>query len=187
MKTHLRAAFVLVALFTALTGLVYPLGVTALAQFAFPLAANGSLVQRDGVPVGSRLIGQGFAGAGYLHPRPSAVSYDGATSSGTNLGPTSAKLADRLAADAAVLRTEGLAGPIPADALTASGSGLDPHISPNWALAQAPRIAAARGVSEDVVRQVISAHIEGRSFGLIGEPRVNVLLANLALDREAGK
>lgn len=184
MFSQLRPALVLVILFTLLTGLAYPLAITGIA-LALPGPANGSLVSRDGVVVGSSLIGQPFSDARYVHPRPSAAGggYDGSASSGTNLAPTSATLAERLLTDSAALAD--VPRPLPADAITTSGSGLDPHVSPEWALAQVPRIAAARGVEEGVVRSIVAAHIEGRLFGLIGEPRVNVLMVNLALDEDA--
>jgi K+-transporting ATPase ATPase C chain len=198
--SYLRPALVLLVLFTALTGLAYPLAMTGIGQALFPGAANGSLVRNaSGTIVGSDLIGQNFTGAGYLHPRPSATSgpdpadpskttdlpYNAAASTGSNLGPTSQKLSDRLKAGEEALRAEGITGPIPADAITTSGSGLDPHTSPAYALAQAPRIAQARNrPAADIVR-LIEANTESRSFGLIGEPRVNVLRVNRALDANA--
>ncbi len=187
MLTFLRPALTLLIAFTLLTGLAYPLALTEAAQALFPREARGSLVIREGTVVGSALIGQGFAGAAYFHPRPSAAGtgYDASASSGTNLGPTSARLAERLKSDADALRADGLAGPLPADAVTASGSGLDPHISPAYARAQVPRVAAARQTDPALVRALVEAHIEGPQFGVFGDPRVNVLALNLALDARA--
>jgi K+-transporting ATPase ATPase C chain len=176
-----------------LTGLIYPYVMTGAAQVLFPWRANGSLVTDEkGEVVGSELIAQGFANPGYLQPRPSAAGekgYDAASSSGSNLGPTSKKLQDRIKEDLKRLKEENPngAGPVPADLVTASGSGLDPHISPQGALWQVPRVAKARGVASDRVKAVVDANVEGRTFGILGEPRVNVLLVNLALDRQFGK
>lgn len=181
MLTHLRPALALTAFFTLLTGLAYPLAMTGTAQALFPAAANGSLIEREGSVMGSSLIAQPFSGAAYLHPRPSASDWNAAGTGASNLGPTSATLiatvAERRAAWEAA---NGSTAPI--DAVTASGSGLDPHISPENALAQVARIAAARGVDEGAVRAVIETAIEGPFLGLYGEPRVNVLLTNIALD-----
>lgn len=189
-RTLLRPAIVLTLLLCAVTGLVYPGVVTGLAQLLFPRQANGSLVEADGRVVGSELIGQSFTRPEYFHPRPSAAGqgYDAAASAGTNKGPTDRKLADTLIAGnvARVVEEDGATrGKIPADMVTASASGLDPHISPANAELQVVRVARARGVSPDRVREVLREHTEGRQFGFLGEPRVNVLLLNLALDRVA--
>lgn len=176
-----------------LTGLLYPFLMTGLAQVLFPWRANGSLVTDDkGQVVGSELIAQGFANPAYFQPRPSAAGekgYDATASSGSNLGPTSKKLRDRITEDFKRLKKQNpdAAGPVPAEILTASGSGLDPDLSPQAALWQVPRVANARGIAADRIRAVVEAHIEGRTFGILGEPRVNVLLLNLALDRQLGR
>lgn len=176
-----------------LTGLVYPLGVTGLSQLLFSSQANGSLVTDDrGQAVGSSLIGQSFVGPAYFWGRPSAAGatgYDATSSSGSNLGPTSQKLRDRIVADLARLRETNpdATGPVPIDLVTASASGLDPHVSPEAARWQVPRVAHARGVAADRVQQVLEAQIEGRDLGVLGEPRVNVLLLNLALNRQFGR
>lgn len=181
MLTHLRPAIALTVLFTLLTGLAYPLAMTGIAQTLFPAAANGSLILREGTVIGSSLIAQAFEGDAYLHPRASASGYNAAGTGATNLGPTSAKLiADVAARRAAWETTNGTSAPI--DAVTTSGSGLDPHISPEAALAQANRIAAARGADPAAVRALIEGVVDGRTLGLYGEPRVNVLLTNIALD-----
>lgn len=190
MLNHIRPALVMVVLFTGLLGVAYPLAVTGVAQAAFPSQANGSLVKdADGKVVGSALVGQAFVQPAYLHPRPSAAGegYDASASSGTNMGPLNADLAARVKDDTARLKAENPTGAIPADAVTASASGLDPHVSPQYAAFQISRIAKARGVKEAQVREVIENHIEGRTFGVLGQPRVNVLLTNRALDVRLGR
>ena len=187
LKHQLRPAIVLTLLFCIITGLVYPGVVTALAQLLFPHQANGSLISANAHVVGSKLIGQSFARPEYFHPRPSAAGsgYDGTASGGTNKGPTDAKLADTLiaqAVDSAVNLDGAVKGRIPADLVTSSGSGLDPHISPASALLQVARVARARRLDDSVVRALMERHVEGRQFGFFGEPRVNVLVLNLALD-----
>ena len=189
MLSQIRPALVSMTLFTAVLGLGYPLVVTGIAQAAFPAKANGSLISdRGGKPVGSALIGQPFDGAAYLHPRPSAAGdgYDAAASSGSNYGPLNADYMARVKADADALRAESQAA-IPVDAVTASGSGLDPHISPMFAERQVQRIAAARGAPPARVREAIAAATEGPTLGFLGQPRVNVLKANLALDAALGR
>ncbi|WBT06054.1 K(+)-transporting ATPase subunit C [Brevundimonas vesicularis] len=189
MVNQLRPALVMTALFTVLLGLAYPLAVTGIAQVAFPDQANGSLVRdAGGRVVGSSLIGQPFVGATYLHPRPSAAGdgYDAAASSGSNMGPLNPDLIARVAESAQTIRAEDGPGVIPADAVTTSGSGLDPDVSPAYARLQAARIARARGVSVQQVQSIIDAHIEGAFLGFIGQPHVNVLLTNRALDARFG-
>jgi K+-transporting ATPase ATPase C chain len=176
-----------------LTGLIYPFAMTGLAQILFPWRANGSLVTDEkGQVVGSELIAQGFANPAYLQPRPSAAGekgYDPTSSGGSNLGTTSKKLQERVARDVKRLKEEDpdAGGPVPVELVTASGSGLDPHVSPQGARWQVPRIAKARGISAERVQAVVDANVEGRTFGILGEPRVNVLLVNLALDRQFGR
>lgn len=195
MLTLFRPALVLLAFFTVLTGILYPLAITGVAHVLFPQAANGSLVVRDGRIVGSSLIGQPFTSDKYFWPRPSATSaadpndpsktvdapYNATGSSGSNLGPLSKKLVDRVATD--VQRIGNGKGGVPGDAVTTSASGLDPHISPAYAMLQVDRVAKARGVQSRRLRLLVEQSVESRWLGLIGEPRVNVLLLNLALDR----
>jgi potassium-transporting ATPase KdpC subunit len=202
MLSQIRPAIVLLVLFTALTGLAYPLAITGIAQVVMPGHANGSLVSVDGKPVGSILIGQNFAADKYFRGRPSATQgqdpahpddssktvdtpYNAANSVGSNLGPTSQKLLDRVKADVTAKRAAGLTGPVPADSVTTSASGLDPHISPENAVAQIAAVAKARNLPVDKVRALVDENIQGRFLGLIGEPRVNVLRLNMALDAMA--
>ena len=187
MRTQLRPAFVSLAALTLITGLLYPLVVTGMAQVLFPRQANGSLMLLDGRPVGSSLIGQPFDAPNYFWGRPSATSpfpYNASASSGSNLGPTNDALMKAVQARIHALKTADPDNPvsIPVDLVTASGSGLDPHITPASAAYQVRRVARARGMEEDVVRQLVSQQTEGRQFGILGEPRVNVLALNLALD-----
>jgi K+-transporting ATPase ATPase C chain len=187
MFAELKPAILITIVLTILTGILYPLAVTGAAQALFHKQANGSLIERNGQVIGSELIGQNFTKPEYFHPRPSAAGngYDAANSAGSNLGPTNPALADRLTKDAAQFRKDNpdFTGPIPADAITTSASGLDPDITPANALAQASRVAKARGASVESVTNLVQANIQNRDLGVLGEPRVNVLKLNMALDQ----
>jgi K+-transporting ATPase ATPase C chain len=189
MKKNLITAVLMTLVTTVLFGLLFPLVITGLAQVLFPKQASGELLTRNGKVVGSRLIGQSFSAAGYFHSRPSSAGagYDADNSGGSNFGPTNLALVARVQGDADRLQAENPGAAIPMDLLTTSGSGLDPHISPEAAEFQVPRIAKERGLSEDAVRQAIRQHTESRQFGFLGEPRVNVLELNLALDEISPK
>ena len=196
MLKEIRPAIIVLLGLTVITGLVYPLAMTGIAEVVFPRQAQGSLIEKDGKVIGSALIGQVFADDKYFHGRPSATNapdpkdatktidapYNAANSMGSNLGPTSKALADRVKADVDKLKAENPSAPIPVDLVTTSGSGLDPDISPAAALFQVPRVAKARSLPVEQVRALVEGQVEGRTFGLLGEPRVNVLKLNLALD-----
>jgi potassium-transporting ATPase KdpC subunit len=200
MLREIRPAIVVLFALTLITGLAYPLAMTGIAQVLFPRQAQGSLIERNGAVIGSELIGQQFETAKYFHGRLSATTtpdpndatktvpapYNAANSGGSNLGPSNKALIDRVQGDIDKLKQENPSAPVPADLVTTSASGLDPHISPEAALFQVPRIAKTRNLPEDRIRQLVADHTEGRLFGLLGEPRVNVLLLNVALDQLAG-
>lgn len=185
MLKQLRPAIVMIALFTVLTGLAYPLAMTGLAQLAFPVQANGSLLMRNDRVIGAEMIGQSFRSERYFHGRPSAADYNAAASSGSNLGATNKGLVDAVRERAASVSRDG-AGTVPVDLVTASGSGLDPHLTPEAALVQVERIAAVRGIPARELRAMVANAIEPRSLGLFGEPRVNVLRLNMMLDEMQG-
>jgi potassium-transporting ATPase KdpC subunit len=184
LSRNLVTAALMTVVTTLLLGVIYPLGITAIAQVLFPAQANGQLIERNGKVVGSRIIGQAFSSQGYFRPRPSAAGagYDAANSAGTQLGPTNKKLIDNVRANVEAARKENASAPVPIDLVTTSASGLDPHVSPAAADFQVPRVARERGMPEGDVRALVAAHTKGRQLGFLGEPRVNVLELNLALD-----
>jgi potassium-transporting ATPase KdpC subunit len=187
LRRNLLIAVLMTVVTTLLLGIVYPMVVTALAQTMFPDKANGQLVsRRDGQLIGSRIIGQAFSSPEYFHGRPSAAGtgYDAANSGGSNLGPTNKKLVDAVTANVSAARADNPTAPVPIDLVTASGSGLDPHVSPAAALFQVPRVAHERGAAEADIRRLVEAQAEDRQFGFFGEPRVNLLLLNLTLDQQ---
>lgn len=184
MKKNLITSVLMTIATTVLLGIIYPLAVTGLAQVLFPKKANGQLVEVKGKVIGSRIIGQAFTGPGYFHPRPSAVSYDAANSNGSQWGPTNQKLIDRVKGDVANVEAENPGTPVPIDLVTASASGLDPHITPANAEFQLPRVAKERGTTPEQMRSLVAKHTEQRQFGFLGEPRVNVLEMNLELDEQ---
>ena len=183
MKRNLLTAFLMTIVTTILLGIMYPLVVTGLAQLLFPKQANGELIEVKGKVIGSGLLAQSFTTAGYFHPRPSAVNYDASNSNGSQLGPTNRALVDRVKGDLTTLQAENPGTPVPIDLVTTSASGLDPDITLAAADFQIPRVAKARGMSEDAVREAVRQHTEPRQLGFLGEPRVNVLELNLALDK----
>ncbi len=186
MKKNLGISIAMTVLTTVLLGLIYPVVVTGLAQLIFPHKANGQLIEKNGKVIGSKIIGQGFTAPGYFHSRPSAAGngYDAANSGGSNLGPTNQKLLDRVKSDVTAAQAENPVAAVPIDMVTTSASGFDPHITPVNAEFQLPRVARARGISVEQVQALVSKHTEGRQFGILGEPRVNVLELNLDLDQQ---